>query len=258
MKSRVQIMSKLSFLSALVWATPGFASDDALTRRQVAFDLGSYQPAISKNQDAVEFFELMYGKYNSPMMGTLSVHEYPWRNHGLVGWGVKVGVWKVDGPARLCKSGTEMVGCSSTTVFDSEPGNTPTRLTVLPLSVEAVYRYDYLRRAHGVALEPYVKAGLDYHLWWANTNGEIAERTVDGQKQRGKGGTAGYHGSVGLMVNLDWLEPRTAARARRNSGIAGTFLFVELNRVFGDGFGDRARLDMSDQQLKIGFAMDFL
>jgi len=257
MRSRISHTSLVGLL-ALLWLVPSTGWSSELPSSHVELKFGTYSPKISNNQAKADFYDLMYGSENEPVMTSFAAHWYPWRRWGLIGGGFRVSMWKIDGKARLCSDGDAFVDCDSTTVFDSSEGNSMTRLTLLPISLEGVFRADYLRRAYGIPFEAYVKVGLDYHLWWASTEGEIAERTVDGKTTRGEGGTPGYHLSAGLMLNLDWLDPKTAARGRISSSMAGTFLFVEWTKIQGDGFKQGKRLDMSGDQLHVGLAIDFL
>jgi len=243
---------------SLVWLIPSLATARDLPSSHFELKFATYSPKISNNQAKADFYSLMYGADTKPLMTSFAAHWYPSTRWGLIGGGFRMGMWKVDGAARLCADGESFTDCNSTTVFDSTEGNSQTRLTVIPISLEGVYRADYLHRYHGVPFEAYVKIGLDYHLWWATTEGSVAERTVDDKTTRGEGGTPGYHASVGLMLNLDWLDPKTAARGRAASSMAGTYLFAEWTMVQGDGFKQGKRLDMSADQLYVGLAVDFL
>ncbi|MEC9464611.1 MAG: MXAN_2562 family outer membrane beta-barrel protein [Myxococcota bacterium] len=242
-------------MMALVPQT-GLASELAASHIELKF--GTYAPKISDDQTKSDFYDLMYGADNEPLMTSFAAHWYPWRQWGLLGGGFRLSMWKIDGQARLCSNGDEFADCDSTTVFDSTEGNSTTQITALPISLEAVYRIDVLHRNYGIPFEAFVKVGLDYHLWWASTEGEIAERTVDGETTRGEGGTAGYHVSAGLMMSLNWLDPKTAARGRVSSSMAGSYLFIEWTKLQANGFGEDNRLDMSDDQLYVGLAVDFL
>ena len=257
MKKFVRSFSKLVLVS-LIGLAPQLGSASSLPASHVELKFGTYSPKISNNQAKADFFDLMYGADSEPLMTSFAAHWYPITQWGLLGGGFRIGMWKADGAARVCSDGTAFTDCNSTTVFESSEGNSQTRLTIIPISIEGVYRADYLHRTYGIPFEAYLKAGLDYHLWWATTEGAVAERTIDGKTTRGEGGTPGYHASVGLMLNLDWLDPKTAARGRASSSMAGTYIFAEWTMVQGDGFKQGKRLDMSADQLYVGIAIDFL
>jgi len=237
-----------------------------------------YKPLISENTAKQSFYEIMYGE-SKPMALSFATHNYVWKGFGLLGVGAKIGYWKTTGKAQLCTNGQtgdakQYLPCTPSFVWQKledpgtdtasyfEDGNGTTQLAVMPLSFEIAYRLDYLNRQWGIPFEAYTKLSFDYHLWWATTEGETAESTRTDENGEtttvsGSGGTPGMTASVGLMLNLDWLEPLTAVRARKN-GIAGSYLFVEWNWIKGDGFDQGKRLDLSSSSVAFGLAMDFI
>lgn len=225
---------------------------------------GPYRPTISNNADNAEFFRLMFKRGlndaiidGEPLLKTLTMDYYILHPFGGLGLTGGVGHWGVTGRARLCRdeSGTA-IGCSTEQGSDptaSSEGNTKTSFTIVPVSLGVVYRVDALWKLLKVPLLPYVKAGADYHFWWAHTADKISTAVRDGKTAQGKGGTWGANAKAGLAINLDWLDPRTST-----SGLlVGTHLFGEAAFLFADGFGQKTRLNMSDTVFSIGFALDF-
>ncbi len=249
--------------------------DHELPSWHVELLLKPYQPKISKNAAKQDFYNLMYGE-SEPIMTTFATHHYLWDGFGLLGLGVSVGYWKTTGNTRICQDANEnTIPCygqpgdtdetraaQTALVAASTEGNSSTQLMVVPVSLEVVYRIDYLNREWDIPLDAYAQFGLDYHLWWATTEGSIAETTStndDGTTEttKGKGATPGMNASVGLMLDLSFLEPVTASRGR-NNGIAASYLFFEWNWSQGDGFSQPNRLDMSSSGWSLGLGMDFL
>jgi hypothetical protein len=256
----------LSIVSTSTSALANKETDDLLQSWRMELRFTPYKPKISQNATKQAFYDLMYGD-SEPVMTTFATHHYLWKGFGLLGVGASVGYWKTTGKTRLCSDadgnyiqcygqGLDAIAASST------EGNSNTQLMIIPLSLEVAYRIDYLNREWSVPLDFYAKLGIDYHFWWATTEGEIATSTreeEDGTSNtiNGSGGTPGLNGSVGVTLDLSFLEPMTATRARKN-GIAASYLFFEWNWAQGDGFKQPNRLDMSSSGWTLGLGMDFL
>lgn len=112
-----------------------------------------------------------------------------------------------------------------------------TALTLLPLSVSLVYRADFLRAVEGVGLIPYAKAGLDCTFW------RIAD-TARSATTEGK--TLGWHGALGVSLDLASLDPDAASVMDRESGVNQTAIFFEVARYALDGFGSDSVLHVGD------------
>ncbi len=273
----------LGILIAFLLSTVGISgtamaskeNEKGLPTWHIDLQLKPYQPKISKNAAKQDFYNLMYGE-SEPLMTTFSTHHYLWDGFGLLGVGGSVGYWKTTGKTRICTdendntspcdglpgSSEEERAAQTALVADSTEGNSSTQLMVVPVSLEVVYRLDYLNREWDIPLDAYAQFGLDYNFWWATTEGSIAERSQtneDGTTDttRGKGATPGMNASVGFMLDLSFLEPVTASRGRKN-GIAASYFFFEWNWAFGDGFKQPNRLDMSSSGWSLGLGMDFL
>lgn len=184
---------------------------------------------------------------NHPMMKTLELSWYLTDEIGLVGLTGSVGYWRARGSTRVCPSLPGEVCTSAADLETSVAGNDNTSLAIMPVGVGLVYHMDLAMRRYGVPLVPYAKGGADYYFWW-NSSGE---------ETTGDGGTFGLHATLGLGLNLDWIEPDTSARGRSTLGMADTTLFFEYSWLFADGFGGD-RLDMSDAHGWVGLAVDFL
>lgn len=238
----------------------------------VEFRLGPYGPRISDNRNDRRYFRLVYGGgaeregvidanttgLSAPnnIQFSLVADWYVFDLIGQLGLSGGVGFWTVKGRTRSCVDNNANpepcpAGVDVTTVRTIR-GNTPTRLTVIPLNAGLVYRFDLLDRRWGIPFVPYVRGGVDYYLWWDRVDGEISE---SGDRE-GMGATAGYHGAVGLAINLSFVEPRTAAAAARR-GIAGTFLTGEYRRTVADHFGRSNRLEFSDMTWSVGLGVQF-
>ncbi|MBI3179941.1 MAG: hypothetical protein HYZ27_09790 [Deltaproteobacteria bacterium] len=215
--------------------------------------VGSYDPRIG-NQAERDYYQLVFGN-ESPLLIGLELDRYFMHIFGLIGVYVRVGQWKLAGKARQCRDATgSVIDCTPDTVGGSTEAPDETTLLVVPVSLGAVYRFDLLKEELGIPLVPYGKLGLDYFFWWARTGGEVSSATVNGESREGKGGTAGFHGALGLSLNLDWIEPHSTDERRI---FRDSYLFAEVSWIKANQFGERERLDFSDQQISFGLALDF-
>lgn len=223
---------------------------------------GPYRPQVSSNKEVGDLYNLVFATQSSswfkgrPMQMGLEVDAYPFRELGLLGFFGRVAYWRTSGPTRLCLDGNQNpVQCTAQSVFDSSQGNDQTQLSAVPLSAGVVWRLDALRRLTPVPVQFNLKAGLDYHFWWASS-GDAASYY---QGHKAQGGTLGYNLSVGMAFGLEIFSRATLAN--RNSGIKSA-VFVEYQIMRGAALAgrDRAhRLDFTDNTLVIvGLACDFL
>ncbi|MCU1280003.1 MAG: hypothetical protein JWM53_3549 [bacterium] len=143
----------------------------------------------------------------------------------------------------------------------SRSGDT-TALNVVPLSIMAVYRFDYLAQRWKIPFVPYFKIGLAYYIWWIeNGNGflSIAQYTPPGatSSQGGWGGTFGWVMNPGGAFLLDVIDPAAAKTIDAELGINHTYLFCEFHYANVNGFGAANKLNLSDTSLNAGIAFEF-
>jgi hypothetical protein len=237
---------------------PVAAADEKAPSFGAEIRLGPYNPRIG-NADERASYEAHFGD-GQPFLKALEVERYVWTGIGLLGLYARFGHWKVDGKTLRCEDASgSTVPCTPDNIDTATEGNDRTTLMVVPLSVGAVYRFDLLKRKWAVPLVVYGKLGLDYYIWRSTGGGDVSEALVVDQngnleRRSGSGGTAGFHAAGGLQLNLDWIEGRSAS----TRSFLASYLFAEIAWRRADGFGDRERLDMSDNQFLMGLAFDFL
>jgi hypothetical protein len=245
----VSIVVALSMLSAGVRAQES-------VRKPASWGLelrvSSYRPYFGNDvipntgKTERDYFAKYFGK-DRPLLVALEMERYFSPFIGLLGVYGRFGHWKVNGKSRVCYDAAgATIDCTSETVFDSVTGNTPTAMEVVPLSVGVVYRFDWFFTEWGVPVVPYGKAALDYYLWWFQSAGKTAQFQTG---KDAKGGTAGYEAAGGIAFNLDWID--------KNAVFLNSALFVEYNRSWADGFGDKTKPDMTATQLTLGLTFDF-
>ena len=93
---------------------------------------------------------------------------------------------------------------------DGSKSGDRTTMHFIPLKAELK-----LRPVYDFPLYPYIAGGLDYYPWWVRDGGSTTEN----------GGTFGLHGTVGLMLSLNWMDPSSSKKMKEN-GVVNTCLFV--------------------------------
>lgn len=124
-------------------------------------------------------------------------------------------------------------------------------LHLLPMHGVAVLRFDLLARRTVVPLVFYGKAGLAVTHWWVTSGEDFARRndnsppapdhTADFGKSA-RGFSLGWQFGGGVMLRLDWLEPRAQRAWDLEMGVNHSYLFAEYMVVS----------DWSRPQLHIG------
>jgi hypothetical protein len=107
------------------------------------------------------------------------------------GWGFT----KASGSARLREDGSAVDGVD-------------TNLTIFPMHLSAVARFDGPLREMDIPLVPYVKAGLGFGVWRSG-----------GGEQDGSGNSGGLHLAVGGSIALNAFDPQTAMAMQADTGI---------------------------------------
>ena len=93
---------------------------------------------------------------------------------------------------------------------DGTKSSDRTTMHFLPLKAELK-----LRPVYDFPLYPYIAGGIDYYPWWVR----------DGSSTTENGGTFGLHGTIGLMLSLNWMDPSSSKKMNEN-GVLNTCLFV--------------------------------
>ncbi|MDY7225356.1 MXAN_2562 family outer membrane beta-barrel protein [Hyalangium rubrum] len=127
-----------------------------------------------------------------------------------------------------------------------------TALKVVPLRLNALYKFDYPAFRWHVPIVPYGKLGLVYTPWWINKGDETQQ--VDGRT--GKGGRWGYGLTLGASFLLDVLEPRLARDFDSDLGVNHSYVFAEWTYAEVNNFGSSG-LVLSSRHWMFGLALDY-
>ena len=222
--------------------------------------LGPYRPTVSADPRVQGVYKAVYDVADKsmfrrhPMLLGFEVDWYPLQTFGLFGLYGRASYWRVEAAARQCRNGDKIIECTYDTLGTSVTGTDTTSLSVAPVGLGIVYRYDLLRRAYDLPLLLNAKAGLDYHIWWAS----VGESTSMIRGKPAKGGVLGWSASVGASLGLSAFTGRTP-RYGMESSAQNNYLFVECGFVHGKSLmGRKPRLDLSTNLLVIaGIAIDF-
>jgi hypothetical protein len=222
--------------------------------------LGGYRPAVGDqtvpgtDRSERQYFNQFYGN-KSPLLVALEFDRYLIDLGGPLGVAFQIGQWKASGKSRVCRDAAgEAVGCTPATIFDSTAGNDKTQVMIIPLALGAVYRFDLVKRKLGVPVVPYGKAGITYSYWRCTTgSGKTCQFQTSQGREDASGGTLGAHLAGGVALNLDWIS----TDGEIHNIFLDSFAFVELDKLWADGFGNEAKFDMSDEQLVFGLSFDF-
>ncbi len=208
------------------------------------FEAGPYLPAIGNADAANSAFGQLFGT-NSGMLFKLGSEVQVYRGFGTVAVGGSIGYQSFSGNGRY---------------EDESVSADVTRLSLLPLSLVGVYRFDYLAEQSWFPLVPYVKAGLAYTLWWStNGRGDISRiegAGPDGGDLIARGGKLGVTGTLGVSLLLNALERHAATALYNSTSIRGTYLYAEVESTRVDGFWDEG-FDLSDLGWNVGLMLEF-
>ena len=221
---------------------PSFAESP----RTMSLDIqaGYYTPMIdrefSETTGATPYGDMM----TSPAM--LYGAALDWRVlHGIgeLGIGFSVGYFAQTGKALR---------------YDGTDSDDEVELLVVPITLDLIYRFNWLAEKFKFPLVPYVKGGLAYGFWWASDGtGETSTYTDANNKVfTGSGGVAGLHGTIGMRLLLDVFEPKAARGFDIEMGVNHSYLYIEYSRLALTNFGDPKALDLSDDVVILGLAFD--
>ncbi len=130
-----------------------------------------------------------------------------------------------------------------------QPSPDTTTFNIVPTSLFAEYRFDWLADRYGIPLAPFAKLALERYNWWV---------TGAGGKTTKSGATNGWSAAGGLAILLDFFDPALAREMDRDTGIHHTYLFVDVSKAIVNDFGSKQSWDLSDKRLAIGFGLTFV
>jgi hypothetical protein len=145
------------------------------------------------------------------------------------------------------------------------PGD-ETTLRILPLYLQAVYRFTMLDDELRIPLIPYGKIGLAWYLWRVTRpDGSTAfvdkmNCTNNDCRDSARGGTTGWQATLGLSIRAERLDAKAAQALAEDMGIehAGFFFEVAHAKVEGlDALGLTKNLRVGDTTWLAGINFEF-
>lgn len=237
--ARKAAMRGATFASILVIAIPAHADDASPLPNTTILELklGFFEPRVGDSPGVLgNPYVQTFG--NSPMLlGVLEVDRSLLHAYGYLGVGLSVGYGEKYAKALLA---------------DGTPSGEATGLIVLPIRAMVVYRYDVLAHVMHIPLVPYAELGPVLYPWWTEKGGSV--EIVNGEK--GSGFRFGWGFSLGLALELDFLNPTSSREAREDAGIHHFYLFGEFNDDFAANFGG-AGINLGAAYFAFGIAFEF-
>ncbi len=135
-----------------------------------------------------------------------------------------------------------------------ERADQSTGLRLLPLKALLTYRFDWPKLRWNIPLVPYLKGAFVVMPWWVVNGGEVEVF----QGERGEGIKFGLAGTLGLALELDFLDPRLARDFDGSMGVNHTYLFAEGTMQEMNVFSAGAQpFDLSSHHFMFGIGFEF-
>jgi hypothetical protein len=189
-------------------------------------------------------YQDMFG--GGALMTRIELDYQIWRGFGSIGIGLSVGFSLNSVEACKDTTGTSASDFTSAPSSCSERTSGTTSFNVFPISLLAVYRFDWLAKKFGIPIVPFGKIGLNYTIWWAS-----------GSSGDAVGGSWGWQANGGGAIMLDPLEPSAAKVLDNDLGINHSYIFFEVVYVRANSFGKANAMQVGDTSWQAGLAFEF-
>lgn len=231
-------------LAAVTALAPTSAQAESPRTSSLDLRFGYYSPQVDRefaSTNGQTPYATVFG--DSALHKGLSIEQFLFDGFGDLGIGMSVGWWSQTGKSRA---------------LDGSSAQDSTELLIVPITLDLVYRFNWIAFRTGFPLIPYAKGGLAYALWWGfDGNGDVSTYTgADNKVTEAQGGVAGLHGVVGMRLLLDVFEPKAARGFDLEMGVNHSYLFVEYQVLSLTNFGDAKALDLSDEVIMFGLGFD--
>lgn len=211
-------------------------------RFAVEVRFGPYLPDVDSEFDGARH---PYRDFFGTSQHLLSQIEFDYElfhRFGTIALGASYGYFSVSGKAPVANGG----GATS---------NDLSTMTVMPLSVSAIYRFDVFLERSRFPLVPFVKGGFDW-AYWSITDGNDSIAT-DATGGKGRGGTLGWHGAAGLQLVLDFFDWESARSFDADMGVNHTSLVFQYTYADISGLGRPDRMHLGDANWSLGIMFQF-
>ncbi len=233
-------MRKPLLAAVLVLAVPALAESEPKPLPNTTIlelKMGFYQPRVGDSPGATSDAYVQTFGNSAMLIGEFEVDRSFYHGYGYLGIGFSIAYGEKYAKALLA---------------DGTPSGESTGLMVLPMRLMAVYRYDVLAHVFHIPFVPYAELGFVSYPWWTNKGGSV--EIVDGSK--GSGVRWGWGFTLGLALEMDFLNPTYAREAREDAGIYHFYLFGEFNDDFANNFGAKG-INLGAAYFTFGLAFEF-
>jgi hypothetical protein len=209
---------------------------------------GMYSPNVdSEFSGDKKPHEFIFGSKQRPMW-QLEFDWQFWRKFGTLAVGGVIGYFKEN--AKACLK-AELLAQPDVCKASEDT----TSLRLIPFAALLVYRMDILAERMGIPVMPYAKFGFNYTFWTVTDgNGATPSSPKGGH---GSGGTAGWQASLGLALQLDFLDPAAARGFDADVGVNHSYIFFELDHVASSGLTQSHALHVGDSTWFLGLLFEF-
>lgn len=202
-------------------------------RFALEFRGGPYYPAVDEEFGGSGPYTRYFGDEWRLYLGAefdWQVARIPWV--GTIGPGAGFGYMSASAGAFIDGVSDYVKDQNNT---DNRKGETS--LTILPMHVSAVIRFDEIFRRTQIPVVPYAKLGLGYGMWWCTAGSNDCKVVKsDGTEVIGSGGSYGVHWALGASLVLDFLGRREMSALDQETGVNHVHLFGEwYNQNLGLG-----------------------
>ena len=243
---RNALLAILAFTALLILPSLATASDDesqSPISGEIELRFGEYRPGIDKEFTSNDPYTQMFGTGGS-FYFELGYDYFLSRVGGSWAIGGSLGYFSESGKA-IDADGTESIEDTS--------------IGMVPMRVSFTYRMDLGQRELSIPFVPYIRAGLDYYLWWIESGAGIAtyRDPTTNEIHQGRGATFGWHWSAGLQFLLDPLAPQMSRTFDATTGVNNSYIFFEYMISTVDDFGSAGSLRLGDETALFGLAFEF-
>lgn len=211
-------------------------------------------------------FELKFGPYKPNIDDEFSGSTGPYRDifgdDSFLMSAVQIEVEFFQDFGTLAAGGGFGFGTTSgkSQSYDGSTSSESTSLYLMPFNLSLSYHLDIFAVRWNVPLVPYVRAGIDYVVWWTTDGlGDVSDwaATDTSSVRPGRGGVWGWHVSAGLKFLLDVLAPGMAHTFDQEVGVNNSYIFAEFVHLVADDFGSGDSLRVGDSTFLFGLAFEF-
>jgi hypothetical protein len=209
-------------------------------RWDIELRLGPYRPALLTTSTGKTLTKTIFNSKSyfrqSPLMTGVQAGGFLWHKFGALGTYGSLHYWQQSASSRACynaQSNNEVCNSLDDILTRSQPGTDRQTLSVLPLTLGAIYRFDELRHRQ-IPLVFTGRVGLTYAFWWS-TLGKSPSRLINGKKA--EGGIFGLETAVQVAVALNaytWHKKNSTVKVQDNYGrqqnARDAYFFVEAIR----------------------------